>query len=352
MSTLPLAITTDDLLLDEVLRVATAAGVDVHASDAGPDAAARWVAAPFVLVGEDALARLAVPGWPRRSGVVVVARGSGTDDPRLWRAAVAIGAEHVVSLPDGERWLVDRLGEVADAALAPASVVTVVAGRGGAGASTYCLLLARAAADDVMVIDVDSLGGGLESRMDGTGAPGLRWPDLAAVSGRLSARTLRAAVPRISDVALLSMTARDPAPLPVEAFSSVLDAAVRGGGLVIVDAPRDLSAVSRLAWARSDVVVVVTPDDPPGVVASRALVDAVAAGGARVVALVRHGREVGLHPEDVAEALGVDILAGWRHDRLLARGEPVGVVSRRACRAVTAPLLSLLHGRSIGHRAA
>lgn len=342
MPTLPLLLTTDDLVLDEVLRVAGAAGTDLFACDTGPDAASRWASAPLVLAGADTLARISSLGWPRRSDVIVVARDRADDDSSVWRGAVAIGAEHVVVLPEGERWLVDRLGDLRDSTAPPASVVTVVPGRGGAGASTYALLLARAHAGESVLIDADALSGGIDMRAEAEATPGVRWPDLAAVSGRLSAAALRGALPIDRRTAVVSSAGADPQPIPVEAFAAVLDASVRGGGLVVIDAPRTLDPVSRLSWSRSDVVVVVASDDPTSIPATCALADAVVSAGSRAVAVVRRGRDGGVHPDDLAARVGLPVVAQWRHDRGLARGDLSGLSRARHWRSITDPVLEIV----------
>lgn len=349
MSNLPLLLTTDESLLDELLRVSSAAGADLYASDTGPDAAVRWTSAPIVLIGHDAVARVVALGLPRRSDVIVVAPAPGGDDPALWRSAVAVGAEHVALLPEGERWLAERLADACDTPATPAKVVTVVSGRGGAGASTYALLLGRAHAGESLLVDLDPLGGGIDLRSELDETAGLRWPDLAAVSGRLSSAALRGALPHEGRMAVVSAVPHDPQPVPVEAFAAVLDAAIRGGGLTILDTPRDLSAVARLAWARSDLAVVIAPDDQGALPATRALVDAVSASGTRVVAVLRRGRDQGVHRDDLEGFLGIAVVAEWRHDRALARGDAIGRGPTRTWRSITDPVLDLVTASARRH---
>ncbi|MEY3734416.1 MAG: hypothetical protein RL347_1775, partial [Actinomycetota bacterium] len=52
-SSRPLLITSDPLLLDDVIRLATAAGVEVSVRE-DPTASA-WSAAPLVFIGDDVL---------------------------------------------------------------------------------------------------------------------------------------------------------------------------------------------------------------------------------------------------------------------------------------------------------
>ena len=102
----------DEDLLDEVVRVAAAAGCELERV---PDAAAlrrRWPGAAMVLLDEAAARAVAGVRLGRRDGVVVLCRG---DPPgSVWERAVAVGAEHVVSLPEGEDWLVSALSDTAE----------------------------------------------------------------------------------------------------------------------------------------------------------------------------------------------------------------------------------------------
>ena len=108
----PLLITGDTDLTEDILFLAAASGVDIHlATDAG-SARAQWSIAPLVLIGVDRLADFSQ--LPRRRDVVVIARQlEGTSDhppvsDTVWRDAIAIGAEQVVSLPDAEHCRIIR----------------------------------------------------------------------------------------------------------------------------------------------------------------------------------------------------------------------------------------------------
>lgn len=185
----PLVCLRDPELLDDVLRLAAAGCVDVDVP-ADPAAARRsWSSAPLVLVGADVAEAYAGARLARRPGVVLVGRGpaEGTDDVALWALAADLGADHVVFLPAAEPWLVDRFATVAAGPGEPGQVVTVVGGRGGAGASVLATALAvtasRAGARTLLV-DADPLGGGLDLLLGHEEVAGLRWPDLADAAGR------------------------------------------------------------------------------------------------------------------------------------------------------------------------
>lgn len=128
---MPLVITDDETLLD---LIAAATVGNLHRS-LDPNRADTWDTAPLVLVGIDAAPGI-TPAFARRPGVIVVA--ADTDDNRdsrnVWEHAVAIGAEHVVFLPEGADWLRERTARLRDAPatapLTPAPQATVTLTRG------------------------------------------------------------------------------------------------------------------------------------------------------------------------------------------------------------------------------
>src|SRR5262249_58841090 len=101
-------------------------------------------------------------GLRRRDGVVIVCADG---DPLVWRCAVAVGAQHVVVLPDGEAWLVGALADASESPAEPGRVLAVLGGRGGAGASVFASAVALAVVEagrQAMLVDCDALGGGLD----------------------------------------------------------------------------------------------------------------------------------------------------------------------------------------------
>ena len=338
-TTHPLLVTTHGELLDRGIRIAAAAGHELCVADSVAAAAARWATAPAVLVGDDLLAAVVDRGVPRRSGVVVLCRDDASADMTVWRDAVRLGAEHVAVLPEAERWLVDRLVEAAEGPQVSGAVITVLPGRGGAGASTLAVLLARALGESLLV-DLDPLGGGLDARLELETAPGLRWPDLAAVRGRVSPGSLRGALPHLGDTALLS--ASSPAAIPVESLSAVIDSGVRSGRCTVIDGTRDLNPASRLAWSRSDLVLIVVPADPASVISARALTESVTSAGCRALAVLRTGRDAALDRFDAERILDIPVAGEWGHDRSLARGESPLAVPGRSIRQVVAAVRDLL----------
>jgi hypothetical protein len=104
----PLLVTADPDLLDDVLRLAAVAGVEIEVAADAASSRSAWSSAPLVLAGVDLGESLSRAALRRRNAVVMVSRD--LDDARVWKLAVDVGAEHVAVLPDAEGWLVARLG--------------------------------------------------------------------------------------------------------------------------------------------------------------------------------------------------------------------------------------------------
>src|SRR5437773_3929549 len=101
----PLLVVDEAELLDDMLRMAADAGVEV---DVAPDPVAarpRYAAAPLVVVVAGLAGACARAHLPRRPGVVLVSADSAADPP--WDLAESIGAEHVAVLPRAMPWLVE-----------------------------------------------------------------------------------------------------------------------------------------------------------------------------------------------------------------------------------------------------
>jgi secretion/DNA translocation related CpaE-like protein len=194
----PLIVTEDDELIDALLKLCVAAGATPHVVCGALPPRQAWEAAKLVLVGVDVAEGMAA--LTRRPGVLLV--GADLDDAAVWQKAVAIGAEHVVFLPDSEPWLLDRVADAAEGVGAPALAVAVM----GAAASTLACALAVTAAREghrTVLVDVDPLGGRLDVLLGGEEAVGLRWPDLASSRGRGNAVELEQSLPRLHRLAAL-----------------------------------------------------------------------------------------------------------------------------------------------------
>ncbi|WP_370345961.1 septum site-determining protein Ssd [Catenulispora sp. EB89] len=189
--------TSDPALAEALLRVAAEAGVRIEIVP-GPSAARhRWNAAPLVLVGVDQTGEVARAGLPRRPEVALI--GRDLDDASVWQRGSAVGAAHVLILPDCERWLAGLLAEADSPREEPGAVVAVLSGRGGAGGSTLAAALALAGVRRGLratLVDLDPAGGGIDLLFGLETEPGPRWSELAQWrDGRLSGRSLRDALP-------------------------------------------------------------------------------------------------------------------------------------------------------------
>src|SRR5690242_16768819 len=140
----PLIVTADETLLEELLRLAAAAGTTPEVAHDVPAALRAWLKAPLVMVGEDLACALARASPSRRDAVFVVLTAPAPD--RALQVALSLGAESVADLPRSEGWLVERLTDVVDTAPARGLTVGVIGGSGGSGATTFACALGQVAA--------------------------------------------------------------------------------------------------------------------------------------------------------------------------------------------------------------
>lgn len=348
----PLLLTGDPVLLDDLLRLAAAAGVETEVAHDVVAARAGWRRAPLVLVGGDAVDELVRVGLPHRGGVIVVPSGiddiGAVDDAGVWAVASAAGAESVQPLPGAEGLLVDRLA--AAGASPRGATVAMVGGRGGAGASTLACALAHLAArtSPTLLVDADPLGGGLDLVLGAEGLPGLRWPDLAAARGPTSPTDLRAALPCADGLSLVTWDRDAPVVLAAGAMDSVLGAGRRGHDLVVVDLPRSLDAAAQVAVAAADVVLLVVPAEVRSVAAAAQVAVRLLAHVHDLRVVVRGPAPAGLTGQLVARELGLP-LAGWLDAEpglaaALERGEPPGRSGRGPLARCCADLLATVRG--------
>jgi secretion/DNA translocation related CpaE-like protein len=365
----PLVVTADQALLDDLLRLAAAAGIAPEViADAGA-ARRAWSTAGIVVVGDDLVGALASVRAPRRDGVVVV-QAASRDDPAggpagaavppsgsrtsaalappagssVWAHAIAIGAEAVWSLPEHEAELVERFGACLDSAR-PARTVAVVGGSGGCGASTFAAGLAVTASDrghSTLLVDADPLGSGHDILFGLDEPDGMRWPDLAGARGRLAAPALRAALPRVRDVSLLTWSRHEPSVVAPEAMRSVLDAGQRGHELVVVDIARRTDPACEEALSRADHTLLLVRADVSGISAASRVARQIAPIAQRISVIAIQTGAGAVLGELVAESLALPHATSMRPDRRItaASGEEFVTLRRRrgplasACRTV------------------
>lgn len=335
-------VTADQDLLDAVLSITAAAGLDpLLAGDAG---ALRplWSSADIVLIGTDEAARVASLGLPRRARVFLVGTESAGDELVAW--SMPLGAA-VMVLPSSAGRLSALLTESARLQQGDGRLICVLGGSGGVGASTCAAALARAGAegqDPVMLVDADPGGGGLDLLLGAERLSGWRWPRLAGASGHLG--DLSGQLPCSDGVDVLAMARDAPGPgwrLAPEPLSAVLRSAARTHRLTVVDLPRSFGAATMAAISQAHLVVLVMAGHVRGAAAARAVLSALADVPIDMGVVVRHGIQR-LHDEEtLAAALGLELLGSVEHDQSLVTAAERGVPPTSAslievCRTILA----------------
>jgi secretion/DNA translocation related CpaE-like protein len=325
MTVSTVAVCCDDLgLMSDARRLCAMAGLEVEVTGSH-DARRWWSGAAAVLLDPPAAGQVAAQGLPRRPRVGLLTRA---DDPADWRIAVAIGAEQLAVLPDGERLLLDGVLHLYDDTGA-APVVACLPASGGAGASTVAAGLALAAARQgaaTLLVDADSVGGGLDLVFGLEHTEGVRWPDVGspgATPADSLPEGLLIAAPKLT---LLSWDRRgaDPAEA-ARRWPAVLPAARASAELVVVDLPRSAALE---ATGAVDVVLVVARADVRSTVAATNVARGLRSQLRDVRMVVRGVGRGGLPARDVAAAAGLPLAAEVAEDRRLAAAADEGQVTR------------------------
>ncbi len=309
---------TDSALRDEVDRVAAAVGVRVVHTGAGSAVGRKtWSAAAAVVLDQAAADRCGQAALPRRAHISVLIATEVTT--ATWTAAITVGAQHVLRLPEQEHELIRELAEAAEAARDDGlrgDVVAVIGGCGGAGASLFAVALAQAATD-ALLIDLDPWGGGIDLLVGCETAPGLRWPDLALQDGRLSWSAVREALPRHRGISLLS-GARRGYELDAGPVDAVVDAGRRGAVTVVCDRPRRLTDATQSTLDTSDLVVLVSPCDVRACAATATIAPVLASINPNLGLVVRGPSPGGLRAAEFADIAGLPLLASAKAQPRLA----------------------------------
>ncbi|MCR1785037.1 septum site determining protein [Nocardioides carbamazepini] len=325
----PLVVTADDDLLAELLPLAAAADVAPTIARDPRTALVTWTRAPVVLVGADLAAVMArVSPEPRPRSYVV---GGPRPPDELFRTALDLGAENVIEVPGSADWLVELLADLTEHRPDRARVIGVIGGTGGAGATTVACALGQWAArsGDAVVVDCDPQGPGLDRMLGLERCEGFRWDALCQTTGRLSARSLREALPRRGRLGVLSWYV-DGRTQSLQAFAvrEALSAARRGHRVVVVDLPRSPDPLVDEVAARCDQLLVVTVGSVVGV-----------AGAARMRARFADHADPGVvlrgesfAAAEVARAVGLPVRAQMRDQRGLAEAVDLGFGPLRSLR--------------------
>jgi secretion/DNA translocation related CpaE-like protein len=331
-----LVCTTDDGLLDVLLDWCSAVGSVPEVVRDASMARRAWRLAPWILVGDDLAASIAADR-PAKRGQVFVVVGPGR--PKPWDAALAVGAEDVVDAGDSTRGL-EVLTAAADGS-GEASLVAVVGGAGGAGASCLAVGIAFEASrrgQRVLLVDGDPMAGGLDVLLGIEHVGGLRWPDIGARDGPMTAHALSDALPEVEGVRVLSC-GRDGAASETP-VAGVLAAAMRGFDLVVCDVARQVDARGLEMVTRSVLTVVVVPADVRGVSGAQVVLRRLRQVSS-AISLVTSARRPGLSARAIEEALETPVISRMRLDPHLraAIDQGGGPHGSAALRRAAAPVL-------------
>jgi secretion/DNA translocation related CpaE-like protein len=340
---LPLVVTGDPDLLDDLLRLAAAGGTEVDVACDLPAARHRYPAAPLVLVGVDQVGACLRARLPHRKRVVFAGRGELADP--VFDAARTLGIDHVVTLPTAEAWVVDRFAERPVTSAAGGRTLAVIGGRGGAGASILSAGLAVTAVTAghrTLLIDADPLGGGLDLVLGWENIDGLRWSALARAGGRVRPGALLDALPHRGDLVLLSF-ARDQGPLmPADAMAATLDAGRRGREVIIADLPRQMDDASVLALQAADRAVLIVPAELRAAAAASRIVRMIRVHRDDLSLVVRGPAPGKLKAREVAAALHLPLAGTLRPEPALCHALERGYAPARDGRGSLAMLCKRL----------
>ncbi len=363
----PLFVVADSVLLDQLLQPAAVAGIEPQLAPDASAARASWSLAPLVVLDAAAARESARLRFPRRGSIVLVTGRpplSSTGSPQrvsaddgesteLWGLAAAIDADHVVELPAGSHWLTERLGNAAHGP--QGTVVGVVGGRGGAGASVLASALAVPPAHSghrTMFLDAVPLGGGLDLLLGRENYEGARWPDLIAGPSGGVGGEIYDVLPRLGELSLLSWDRGEQVQLAPQTLRKVLTVSRRGSDLVVVDLPRMPDDAAKVVLDAADVVVVIVPAEVRSVAAASRVIDTIRPHCQQLRVVVRVPAPAGLKPGEVAAALRLPLLGTLRCEPSLAasveKGIAPGSTQRGSLAKVSASILHSLLTESRG----
>ena len=245
---------------------------------------------------------------------VVVHRGGEQRSAR--ELADRIGADHVLELPTGADWLADQLRKPQRS-----SLLAIAGAAGGVGTTSLAIACALAAAPDCLLVDADAHSAGLDLPLGIPDDLGGRWESVPDTPEPLVAESVRAALPLVAGITVLT----GPLPHPLgRRLDGVVEVGRSAFEHTVIDLGRGLDAV---ALDATDAVVVACPATLAGVAAAGPMLSALPTE--RVLLAVRPSGW--LPVGEVAEQLG---------------GLPVIEVPRLARLGELADCADLLSGRT------
>lgn len=332
MDSRPLIITADDLMLDDLLRVAAAAGVEVaHGVD--PGARTAWRSASVVLLDVDLVPAAIGAALTHRPGVVAIGRSD--PDALVLKQCLRLGVDRTLTMGDDDDELISLLAGTLSGGPGDGHTVAVMAACGGAGASVFAAALAATAeraGRAVVLADCDPWGAGLDVMLGIEDRGGIRWDELAAPSGRLPPDALHQALPAApfgrGRTAVLCPGRGSIRDIPAAVVDVILDAGRTAGDLTVADLPRHPTAAGDRVLEAADIVVLVTTADVRGSYAAARVATRLAELGVLPELVVRGPSPGGIGAEDIGQATGLPVLAGMRPQPSLAKdlenGRPPG----------------------------
>jgi hypothetical protein len=117
---------------------------------------------------------------------------------------------------------------------------------------------------------------------------------------------------------MLSGARRGEGPAP-DAVAAVVEAGRRAGDVVACDLPRQLDLAAWAAIDRADLTVIVTPAELRACITARKCAEELANRGAPTQLVVRGPSPGGLRVDEIAEAVGIPVLAIMRPEPQLAQ---------------------------------
>lgn len=308
----------------------------------GKAASAAAVVLQVDLASPEAIERFQVLAWTARDGkVVAAARGAeGEQVRRLFRA----GAADVMTGPfDGEsvrNCLHELLQATPGVGPLNGSIVAVVKGCGGAGATTVGLNVAAALAGgdakrarpprSTAVLDLDLQFGDADVALDLS--PRSTVVDVLRARERVDPRFLEGVM--AEHASGLKLLAAPPSLVPLEAMNAdfaldLVEHAAAGFERVIVDLPGAWSDWTVPVLGRSDLIVLVTAPTVAGALGARRVLDALKEAAVQRPVLLVINRVAGLldaleRPGRIARTLDVEVDASLALDPACAKAADRG----------------------------
>ncbi len=223
----------------------------------------------------------------------------------------------------------------------------VLGGCGGVGASalaTACAVRAAAAGRDVVLVDGNPWGGGLDIMAGLDVEPGLRWADLGGVLGDVDPGRLLDALPVGPERVRCLSWGADPPDSASSDPEPVLSALRRAAGLVVLDLPGPAPGLAHQQWWGScDELVLVVEASVVGIGSATVI----AAEAHQLTGVVLRSPSV-LEDAELQTAVGAAVLSRLGDDstvhRCLERGDPVGAQPGPLSDAADEVLVAVLPG--------